>query len=111
MGTGAGCGKSWLSASRPDHDPSGNREPLESVGPLGGGAFHSDSWNYACSGKKGVRDQRQGTGLEGTAIKVRVNNGASLKEWKSRYKKASREKTLIHLCVLFPPIPTSPLSL
>lgn len=36
-------------------------------------------------------------------VKANVNNGASRKEWESRYKKESGGKTLIHLCVLFPP--------
>lgn len=103
MRTGAGCGRSWLSASTPDHDPSGNREPLEGVGPLQVVLSTRIAATTHAQWKRGVRDQRQGTGLVGTAVKARVNNGASRKEWESRYKKESGGKTLIHLCVLFPP--------
>ena len=94
-----------LSASKPDHDSSGNREPLEGLGALGGGASPSDSWSQHAQWKRGVRDQRQGTGLKDTDTKVRASSGASQRDWKSRYKRESGGKTQIHLHVLSPPYP------
>lgn len=66
MRTGAGCGRPWLSASTPDHDSSGNREPLEGVGPLQVVLSTRIAGTTHAQWKRGVRDQRQGTGLVGT---------------------------------------------
>lgn len=79
--TGADCGRPCLppSLTRIPQET----EPLEGLGSLGGGIIHSDSWNQHAQWKRGVRDQRQGTGLKDTAPKVRACSGASRKDWKS----------------------------
>lgn len=101
--TGAACTRLLTVTPKPDPDSSGNREPPEGVGPFGGGAVHSDSWNHACSVEERGERPEAGHWVKGYCHKVRVSSGPHRKKQKSRYKRECGRKTLIHLRVLFPP--------
>lgn len=95
--TGADCG---LSASKSDHDSAGNREPLEGLGALEGGAFHSDSWSQHAQWKRGERPEA-GRGVKGHRHKGQGQQWGLTERLEEQIEEGIwRENTNSFLCAL-----------